>query len=173
MARTSLYRFYDENNELLYVGITNNLPARIKEHADEKTWWPLVTTIHVTHISDRKDARLLEATVIRTEHPRYNLHHNEPEEDEILVRQDGRLLTPERDRAETLLRAILIASPAEAAKIIEEAKTKEISEKTLRRAKTRLGVIARPGFDQDGKFASWIWELPPDEEMSTNTGGTL
>ena len=39
---TAVYRFYDEADRLLYVGISRNPAARWAQHAVEKKWWPRV-----------------------------------------------------------------------------------------------------------------------------------
>lgn len=45
---TELYRLYDANGILLYVGITMQAAgARLEQHSQTKSWWPLVTDIAV------------------------------------------------------------------------------------------------------------------------------
>lgn len=46
---TNLYRLYDKNNILLYVGITTQGTGRLVQHADAKSWWPLVDRVAVQH----------------------------------------------------------------------------------------------------------------------------
>jgi hypothetical protein len=36
------YRFRNANHQLLYIGETNNIERRFKEHAKDKPWWPEV-----------------------------------------------------------------------------------------------------------------------------------
>jgi predicted GIY-YIG superfamily endonuclease len=38
--RTALYRFYDEHENLLYVGISNDPWRRWREHVYDKQWYP-------------------------------------------------------------------------------------------------------------------------------------
>ena len=40
---TALYRLYDCDGTLMYVGITSNPERRFSEHASDKHWWPHVT----------------------------------------------------------------------------------------------------------------------------------
>jgi hypothetical protein len=36
---TMLYRIFDENNNLLYIGISQNIIRRLSSHMDTKWWW--------------------------------------------------------------------------------------------------------------------------------------
>lgn len=69
---TSLYRFYDADNRLLYVGITSHLPRRLDEHAS-KSWWARVQIVRVQHFGDPEEARGRERRAIATEWPLYNV----------------------------------------------------------------------------------------------------
>lgn len=70
---TALYRFYNEDSRLLYVGITGNLPQRLRQHHATKTWWREVATIKVQHFAERRIAAAAELAAIRTEAPIYNV----------------------------------------------------------------------------------------------------
>ena len=73
--RNVLYRFYADE-DLLYVGITLNLPARWDAHAKDKPWWSEVTRCTVGHYDSREAAEAAERDAIRAEAPRYNVVHN-------------------------------------------------------------------------------------------------
>ena len=61
------------------------------------------------------------------------------------------------DEAEAFLRELLTDGPVESSEVKSQAKAAGISDHTLRRAKTALGVKARKtGFGEIGK---WLWEL--------------
>jgi len=72
---TALYRLYDEDGVLLYVGITRNPPARMKAHAAEKSesWWAEVATTEIEWLSSRPEALTAESIAIRDECPEYNI----------------------------------------------------------------------------------------------------
>lgn len=74
--RTSLYRFYDSSNVLLYVGITNSLPTRFGRHDREKHWYPEVAYVKIQHFPDREAALEAERLAIIAERPRFNVQHN-------------------------------------------------------------------------------------------------
>lgn len=70
---TSLYRFWNDSDELLYVGITHRGWRRFNEHASAKAWWHLVHTVTVDHYPNRETARAAELTAIQSERPRFNI----------------------------------------------------------------------------------------------------
>lgn len=76
-ARAALYRLYDANDRLLYVGMTSDPKKRWAAHAVRKPWWPEVATRDVEWFADRKAAQEAEAAAIRGESPLYNHQHND------------------------------------------------------------------------------------------------
>lgn len=72
---TSLYRFYDSNGRLLYVGITVRLPLRLRQHNDTKPWWTDVSDVTVEHFASRPEAARAEQEAIRLELPLFNIQH--------------------------------------------------------------------------------------------------
>lgn len=74
-SRTALYRFYGENDALLYVGITDHLGTRWHNHARKKPWWPEVRRQTAEWYPTRAEAAEAEIQAIRTEHPRHNVIH--------------------------------------------------------------------------------------------------
>lgn len=70
---TTLYRFFDAEGALLYVGITGRGPRRWVEHAAEKPWWSEVARTSTTHYATRSAALQAETDAIRSERPRHNL----------------------------------------------------------------------------------------------------
>ncbi len=69
---TNLYRFFDSNGVLLYVGISGRTLARWQEHKTSQPWWPRVAHVTVDHLPDRPSAIQAESDAIRTEMPTYN-----------------------------------------------------------------------------------------------------
>lgn len=68
----TVYRFYAENGDLLYVGCTMRLAARIGEHTAGKSWWGEVTRATFDHFDNQRAALIAEARAIATEHPVHN-----------------------------------------------------------------------------------------------------
>ena len=73
--QTALYRFYDGEGTLLYVGITKRPPTRFDAHAADKPGWPEVTRIEIEWCESRAEADRRERTAIKSEHPKWNVIH--------------------------------------------------------------------------------------------------
>jgi len=96
----ALYRFFDHDGLLLYVGITNDLGTRLSDHRRDKPWWAEVARVMVAQFESREAVLAAEKVAIRTEQPKYNVAHNET----VLERQrvtpgapDGRGVLRPRD----------------------------------------------------------------------------
>jgi len=68
-----LYRFYDDEDRLLYVGISLVLAQRFIAHRNTKAWWGKVARAEFSHYPDESSARLAERTAIAKEQPLYNI----------------------------------------------------------------------------------------------------
>ena len=73
---TALYRLYDSDDQLLYIGITTYPPKRFVEHERDKPWWPQVARRDVEWIESRTQAETAERCAIAAEGPKYNRIHN-------------------------------------------------------------------------------------------------
>jgi len=71
-GRTALYRLYDADGHLLYVGVTDRPSVRFAQHEADKAWWPEVATKEITWRRTRQAALKAELRAIQREHPRYN-----------------------------------------------------------------------------------------------------
>jgi RNA polymerase subunit RPABC4/transcription elongation factor Spt4 len=71
--RHVVYRFYDEADDLLYVGLSMNVPLRFASHRDDKPWWIVVRRITLQPCLDRGEARVIEAKAIQEECPKHNI----------------------------------------------------------------------------------------------------
>jgi GntR family transcriptional regulator len=69
---TALYRLYDAEGGLLYVGVTRNISMRFNQHQGTKAWWPEVRRKTMTWYGSRAAARAAEETAVADEKPRYN-----------------------------------------------------------------------------------------------------
>jgi predicted GIY-YIG superfamily endonuclease len=75
-ASTDLYRYYDADGQLLYVGISLSAVARASQHRAEKGWWQDVARMTVEHLPTRQAAEDAERSAIRAEKPVHNVIHN-------------------------------------------------------------------------------------------------
>lgn len=71
----ALYRFFAEDGELLYVGITSNPARRFAQHGAAKEWWEEVAEIKMDRHSSREAVLAAERAAIIAEKPRYNVVH--------------------------------------------------------------------------------------------------
>lgn len=72
-GRTALYRFFDGEGLLLYVGITDNPKERFYQHSKTKHWWESVASQRIEWLDSRNDAEVAERTAIRGERPLWNV----------------------------------------------------------------------------------------------------
>jgi hypothetical protein len=76
VGRSALYRLYDSEGTLLYVGISAHPSERLKQHAGDKAWWHHVARHEITWIDSRDEAVKAEAEAMRSELPLYNGYHH-------------------------------------------------------------------------------------------------
>ncbi|MEX2421061.1 MAG: hypothetical protein WD670_04515 [Actinomycetota bacterium] len=94
----SVYRFYDGQGRLLYVGVTGRGLTRAREHSRSKEWWELVKSSTVEHLATTGEALERERELIRSLRPIYNVQHNgagpaaaltRPQRREVIVDEVG------------------------------------------------------------------------------------
>jgi predicted GIY-YIG superfamily endonuclease len=73
MGETQLYRHWDKDNNLLYVGISYCSLTRLKQHSKSAKWFKEVANVTIEQFSTRKEAEEAELKAIRTEKPEYNI----------------------------------------------------------------------------------------------------
>ena len=69
--RAQLYRHFDKNGTLLYIGITTDVLDRTLAHRQTK-WFRRMSYITVEHFRTLKAARVAELRALRTEAPAFN-----------------------------------------------------------------------------------------------------
>jgi predicted GIY-YIG superfamily endonuclease/ribosomal protein S27E len=70
-----LYRFFNAQDELLYIGITKNPWHRFKSHQNQKAWFRDVAKSTMEHFPSRRELITAEIRAIQTENPKYNRAH--------------------------------------------------------------------------------------------------
>lgn len=73
---TTLYRLFDANDRLLYIGIAERWTGRLAQHHADKTWFGDVARLTIEHHPDHTAALEAEAAAIRSERPEHNVMHN-------------------------------------------------------------------------------------------------
>jgi len=72
----ALYRFWDKNNTLLYIGISNNFLGRIRQHTHTADWFQQAHNVTIEHYNSRAEVEQAEVKAIKAELPLYNKTHN-------------------------------------------------------------------------------------------------
>lgn len=73
MTRAVVYRIFGAGDVLLYVGTTDDLNRRMKEHRRRSVWWPWAVRSVITRFETRQAAEEAEAEAIISEHPLFNV----------------------------------------------------------------------------------------------------
>lgn len=73
-----LYRIYNKEGALLYVGATTNPSLRFNYHAQNRLWWGEASEIKLQHCGSVDELAEAELTAIQTEKPKFNLLHSKP-----------------------------------------------------------------------------------------------
>lgn len=76
---TSVYRLYDPDGGLLYVGITCRLVSRMLQHRRSQSWGDDIAFVEWDEFADdRAAAAVEERRAIREERPRHNVQGSVP-----------------------------------------------------------------------------------------------
>jgi predicted GIY-YIG superfamily endonuclease len=137
-----LYRLRAANGDLLYVGITNNWPSRMKQHQADKPWWSEVLNVEMVRIDGtRAQVEAIEKAVIKAESPTYNVAHN------VRVAVPlGRVPLGARSKRLPLGRSVIMAIGAQE----DQPATWQVNE-----ADGTCVLLARPGFMLHHKDFGW------------------
>jgi len=69
---TALYRFFDADKRLLYIGVTGQPRERWPAHRRKAKWWPLAAYVAVEIHPTEWQALNAERAAIQTENPQFN-----------------------------------------------------------------------------------------------------
>ena len=83
----ALYRYYDDADRLLYIGISDELTGRVSGHSKGSSWMDFAVRSTITRYPSRAKAAAAEIEAIKDEHPLFNFkHNNTPEARRRLVK---------------------------------------------------------------------------------------
>lgn len=77
MSKTQLYRWFDKDDNLLYVGISFSAVHRAKEHSKTSHWYDLAVKMTLENYESREAALKAECLAIHTENPLHNKARNQ------------------------------------------------------------------------------------------------
>lgn len=75
-VRTALYRHWDADGNLLYVGISLSAVARLSRHISGSPWADKIVNVTVEYLPSRDEALVAEKAAIMEEKPIWNKVHN-------------------------------------------------------------------------------------------------
>lgn len=68
-----LYRHFDKDGALLYVGVSLSTLQRLADHKDCSSWFDDIARVHIERFSRREMALAAEREAIAKENPRFNI----------------------------------------------------------------------------------------------------
>lgn len=68
----NLYRLFDKDGKLLYVGVALNTIARLTKHKNNAYWFRAIRRVEIEPHNSMREALMAEAIAIRDEEPFYN-----------------------------------------------------------------------------------------------------
>lgn len=119
--KTAVYKHIGKDGIILYVGMTNHMPRRLKEHDKASYWYDDVKNIEIEWFDTRDDAVQYEQEMIRQLSPEHNIHHNsdgEGEQDRHLSKTGVDYIVSSKDIMYFLAFANCLSS-CDAAKILD------------------------------------------------------
>jgi excinuclease UvrABC nuclease subunit len=78
LGHPPLYRHFDKDGNLLYVGVSLNAIERTISHRDKSHWYQDIARIEIEWLHSRSAAYYAEKKAIQSEHPRYNIRDASP-----------------------------------------------------------------------------------------------
>jgi excisionase family DNA binding protein len=74
--KTQLYRHFDAEGSLLYVGISLSFVNRLSQHKDHSHWFDKISRVEVRSFPTRQKALEAEKAAIQNENPKFNIAHS-------------------------------------------------------------------------------------------------
>ena len=71
-----LYRHFDCEGNLLYVGVSQSALHRLKKHRHLSPWFSHIARVEMTVYKTREDVLIAERLAIQREKPRHNIQHS-------------------------------------------------------------------------------------------------
>ncbi len=73
MKTFCLYRHYDKDGKLLYIGRSNSFFNRNSQHKTKSYWFKKICNINIEHFKNRNELIFIEEKSIKEEKPLYNI----------------------------------------------------------------------------------------------------
>jgi predicted GIY-YIG superfamily endonuclease len=73
-TRHYVYRLFDQDGRLIYIGCTYSPEARIKQHRTTMWWGDQITRVKITVHPNKPAAHAVELAAIHSDKPRWNIN---------------------------------------------------------------------------------------------------
>jgi len=70
---TDVYKAFDDDGEILYVGISYDASERLRQHRRSSRWWGMATWFEVDRYATREEAENVEAASVMFDDPPFNI----------------------------------------------------------------------------------------------------
>lgn len=80
-----LYRHFDKQQNLLYVGISLRAFQRLSEHREHSHWFSDIANVTFEPFSTKEAALAAEKQAIQSESPKFNVHYNKMLKAKVVV----------------------------------------------------------------------------------------
>lgn len=88
MRRSTVYRVFDGDDRLIYVGVTLSR-TRFDQLRCGSDWWAQADRIALQHFATWEEAVEAEHAAILAEHPRYNIFRGRASTDNVAIRANA------------------------------------------------------------------------------------
>jgi hypothetical protein len=166
-----VYRFYDDQDRLLYVGITREPQSRFQAHQLKADWWDLAVRCTIDVRTSRASPFWAEGMAIHHEHPRFNeTYVSAVGLEQLRAYAEGRVLAPEfavyYPELQALIQAHVRADGLEAELVAVRAELAALTDQVEADKQARIDA-ADPNDQQ-----ATIWQLQRQLELATITAET-
>jgi Glu-tRNA(Gln) amidotransferase subunit E-like FAD-binding protein len=101
MMTTSLYRHFNSNGVLLYVGVADEHHIRFRSHLKLSEWKDKIASVTIEKFDTREEATAAEIKAIQTEEPLYNSCHQRKDSRGYVLKKILRMM--DHDEVEDLI----------------------------------------------------------------------
>lgn len=149
-----LYRHFNRDGDLLYVGVSLSAIQRLGQHAEHSHWYSSISRVEIENFETREEVLAAERRAIIEENPRHNLKR--PREEKKRATEAQRQI--EESRTE-LMRRLVVFKPMYTLR--EAAEVLEVSTKGLRQLVSagRIGHVMVDGATKEPKCYVTGWQI--------------
>ena len=103
---TELYRHFDAEGTLLYVGVSLSAVHRLGQHKDHSHWFKTIARVEVERFETREQALQAERRAILAENPRHNLKRPTRQERAAAAEAERRTIGADESRRHLVQRIV-------------------------------------------------------------------